>query len=243
MSTISPSRQMPFQPAVYLSWVVPANIQLNQVVTSNLTPPFRFNNSARRYIDGRGRFVSWGAVETFMNDVIKNSADHVDLLCQKLATGQISLADWQLLMVTEIRNTHLVATALAKGGWHSLRAVDYGRVGGRLAFEYRKLRDFAMQIEAGLALDGAFLRRAQMYVKHSRLLYHWTSQQGMAARGWTHERSLLGIADSCQMCVAEAQKEWQAIGRMVPIGLRTCLSNCYCSAAYMNARTGAIQYA
>lgn len=54
----------------------------------------------------------------------------------------------------------------------------------------------------------------------------------MANRGYVEERSVLGIADHCDGCLAEAGKGWRPIGTLLPIGGRDCKARCRCHFEY-----------
>jgi len=57
----------------------------------------------------------------------------------------------------------------------------------------------------------------------------------MANRGYVEERSVLGIADHCDGCLAEAGKGWRPIGTLLPIGGRDCKARCRCHFEYRMA--------
>lgn len=109
---------------------------------------------------------------------------------------------------------------------------DYGRVGGMVVKQYRYLQRFAEQIEAGLPLDGRFVRRAKMYAESGRSTYHAALRAEMIVRRKSEERSRLAPADHCPECVDEHNKGWGRIGHIKLIGTRECRSNCKCFAEY-----------
>jgi ferredoxin len=139
-------------------------------------------------------------------------------------------------MAREIKSAHLASAALAKGGFAQMAPADYGRVGARLKEQYRFLNRFASQIESGQqGLNGQLPIRSEMYIQAARATYHATERREMEQRGVEEERSILGAADHCPDCLQEADKDWQLIGTLIPIGDRICLTRCACVFDYRGA--------
>ncbi len=167
-----------------------------------------------------------------MDQAIDVSAGRVEALGRQLQQGQIGLIEWELAMRREVKNVLLYSVAVHAGGVRHMTPRQLGMVGAATREQYRYLNRFAREIESGLPLDGRFLQRVRMYAAAGRQLYHRIEREVMEARGMTHERNLLGVADHCDGCVEETSRGWVAIGTLVPIGARTCLSNCRCRIVY-----------
>lgn len=198
--------------------------------------PYRWNEAARRYLDARGRFVPAVAVRDALDASIDESAGRMRDLSQALREGRVSLADWQLGMAREIRASQLAATALARGGWAQMRPADNGWAGQRIRTQYEYLRRFAEQIERGeQRLDGAFLQRAEQYIKAARTTHEEARRREARRAGDVEERSIRHAQDSCEQCIAEAARGWVPIGELVPVGQRACRANCRCSVEFRAA--------
>jgi len=98
------------------------------------------------------------------------------------------------------------------------------RIGAAIAREYKYFEKFVKQVLG--AVNAA--ARAGMYAEAGRGTYEEARAEAMKASGKTEERRLLGIADHCSDCVAEANKGWQPIGTLRAIGDSLCKSNCHC---------------
>jgi len=98
------------------------------------------------------------------------------------------------------------------------------RIGAAIAREYKYFEKFVRQVLG--AVNAA--ARAGMYAEAGRGTYEEARAEAMKASGKTEERRLLGIADHCSDCVAEANKGWQPIGTLRAIGDSLCKSNCHC---------------
>ena len=86
---------------------------------------YAWNEKANRYVDQKtGRFVPRQAVLAEHETAIKASSARVDAISRQLVDGNITLAQWQLAMEREIKNSHTAAAALAKGGWAQMTSIS-----------------------------------------------------------------------------------------------------------------------
>ena len=115
----------------------------------------------------------------------------------------------------------------------------YGQVGAQVRAQLAFFEAFVADVNAGLALDGSFQRRAAMYVQAGRQTFHRAERQEQRAKGMTEEQNvedpLIPEAAHCDgpnSCKAQTAKGWVPIGELVPIGSRTCLSSCRCRLQY-----------
>lgn len=200
--------------------------------SANPAPEFRWNEGAGRYTQN-GRFVPQKTVRGALDTALDRSSENVRRITERLRAGEISVKDWQLQMVPEMRSAHLAAHALAKGGWAQMSPADFGRVGQRLRGEYRFLAGFADQVLDGRQrLDGTLARRAQMYIESARSGYHEQERREKQLRGATEERNLLAPSDHCPGCLDADAMGWVPIGTLPPVGSRDCRSRCRCRVAY-----------
>jgi hypothetical protein len=198
--------------------------------------PYIWDARTRRYRGAGGRFVSAAAVRAELDKSIDAAAVAMREASESLRAGGMSLAQWELRMAEEIRNSYLASTALAKGGWARMTPSDYGRAGRAIRSQYEYLRKFAAQIASGQQkLDGTLGRRAGLYIQASRGAYEETRRRDEAERGMDEERRVRHARDSCETCVTEAGKGWQAIGSLRQIGDSQCLSRCRCTFEYRAA--------
>ena len=72
-------------------------------------------------------------------------------------------------MRRHIKNTHLNAIAMERGGWANMTPSDFGRAGQIIRKQYGYLRNFGREIASGKQrLDGTLGRRAQLYTAAGR---------------------------------------------------------------------------
>lgn len=205
---------------------------------SSIRSRYRFNPVANRYIAPNGQFVSWMTVRGEMNHLVRQSEQKIVDLTADLRNGTISVGTWQREMAEELKYLHMSSYALQKGGWHQMTPADYGRVGGLLQYEYKKLTLFAAQMSERGRVTGGDTARARQYARAARHTYFLALRLELEARGFDQEKSVLSPVDNCPGCIEQSRQGWQRIGDMTPIGERDCLRNCQCLYYVRNASTG-----
>jgi hypothetical protein len=137
-------------------------------------------------------------------------------------------------MGRELRRMHLQYAALGAGGWERLGPAEYGRVGGVLRADYRRLVSFANDIANGQESEAAVLARVAMYIGNARRQF-WTLDRERARPSkpgfvLMEIRVLGGItAEHCSDCVAMAG-QWQPFGALpLPGEESACLTHCQCT--------------
>lgn len=202
-------------------------------------PDFRWNATAGRYIAPNGQFVPVSMIRAGLNDFMLSVTDEMAVVSRSLVAGELTLAQWEARMLVLVKDANLAGAAVESGGWFAMKASEFGRAGAIIRGEYGFLHDFAKEIAAGTQkLDGTLIRRAQLYGQRGRSTYYDFAKVRAIESGFDENRSILTPADHCEKCVSEAEKGFQPIGKMIPIGQRTCRTNCRCYVEYRNSRTG-----
>lgn len=203
----------------------------------------RWSERTGRYTNARGRFVTAAAVRADLDRALEESGRTIQRLAGQLQRREIDLISWELAMRQEVKAVQLYSAAMAKGGVAQLSSADLGRIGASVKRTYDRLDAFARQIEAGLPLDGRFAMRTRMYAAEGRSVYEATRRREQERRGFTEARSVLHPADHCQVCVDEAAAGFRPAEDVIPIGSRTCLTNCRCTMQYRHPETGDVSAA
>lgn len=210
-----------------------------------LVPEYFWNQAAGRYASRTtGRFVGQTTIRGELDKAIDNVTERLVSLSRDFRSGKIDGRTWQIESMSLIKQTHLLGAALEKGGWNQLTQSDFGRIGSIVKGEYKYFNNLVSQLESGQQrLDGTLDSRMRLYGQAGRDTYHVFEREDRFTQGYDLERRILHGRDSCKTskrpgCIDEAAKGWQEIGKMVPIGSCTCLSNCRCSVSYRNSKTG-----
>lgn len=190
---------------------------------------FTFDPTTGRYRDDRGRLISEATVRRALDAVIDGQATTMRDLTQQLVDGTIALGLWQQQMMAAVKSVHLVGLAVAHGGWNQLDQSDFGWVGQRIREQYRFAVRFSVEISSGAqALNGTAVARSAMYAQAARATHREALRRIAAQRAVGEERRVLGQADHCKTCLAEARRGWQPFGTLRRIGDSECRVNCRC---------------
>ena len=198
--------------------------------------PYRWEPSAGvsgRYRDERGRFVASSTVRRELDRYL-DTDDPAKALAEALRGRSLSLADAEIAFRRMIKNVHINAAVMARGGYSNMTPRDWGLVGQRVRYNYGKARDMFVQIADGKQrLDGTLTQRMRMYPDAARNTFYRSKRANLRS-DVTHVRSIRHARDSCIECVQLDQKVF-AIGDpayKMP-GQRICLTRCRCSEEYL----------
>jgi hypothetical protein len=204
-------------------------------------PLYTFDPRTARYRSKRsGRFVDPTAVRRALDAALQNQAAKARALAEQLRTGTIDAEAWELGMRDVIKSTQLFASAAGRGGFAQMDAHAFGLVGQRVRQQYTFLAKRVEQIVNGLPLNGNFLQGAEGYAKAAKPAFIAAMADTVESSGFDEVRSITHPAEHCDLCLSEEAKGFQPIGKMIPIGERTCLSHDKCSVEFRNSQTGEI---
>lgn len=182
-----------------------------------------------RYRLPSGRFVSRLTVRTTFEQSLANLTKLTDSLAGDLRAGRISLNAWLDEMRDIVKQTHMAAAELARGGRAQMTPSDYGRVGQAVRRQYEFLDRWVAEIKDGGSLQTE--GRARQYLRASRSHYLSREAEEMERRGYL-ARNVLRPGESCAECIAETSKGLVAPRFISPPGTRVCRGNCNCFLAF-----------
>lgn len=193
--------------------------------------PYRWDENLGRYRDAdTGRLVSEALVRLAVDAVADAASDRLADLTERLVRGELRLAEWQVESMRVIKTSHVAAGVAAHGGKTQMTPAAYGFLGSEIREQYRYLRDFARDLEAGtVPLDGRLVARAGMYGQHARVTYEAVRTKDARQYGYVQERNILHASESCSECRDLSARGWVDVGSLPPVGSRRCLSRCRCT--------------
>lgn len=192
-----------------------------------------WNESAGRFVDARGRFVSEAAVRSVIDQIADGAAARMAAASERMLAGDLSLAEWQAEMMRTVKLSQLAASTIAHGGASRMDFSRYGAAGREIRNQYDYLRTFAAQVASGeQPLNGSLTARAKQYGQAARVTFEREYGRDQRNRGYQMERNVLHPAEHCAVCVSESARGWVPIGSLIPIGSRTCRANDRCTVAY-----------
>jgi hypothetical protein len=171
--------------------------------------------------------------QTLLDKIVAATQDRLAVLGQRRAEGMDTLA-WRLQTQAVLKDSHIAAAALARGGFDNLTKADYGVIGSRLRFQYDRLAVLGLDTAPG-AFGARDMARLAMYGAAARGTAADMTHRGAVAEGAAECQNVLGGGESCDECLAETARGWVAADDMSLPGERTCLSNCQCTLDYRGA--------
>lgn len=208
-------------------------------------PGYRWDEGLQRYVNvATGRFVGRQAILDLLDAEIAQRERELSRLLTAFMDGELAPGVWLHEMHTTLRRVHLQMAALGAGGWDRLTAADYGRMGGLLGMDYRRLVEFARAIAAGELTSAQAMARLGLYLGNARRNF-WHGQRVAPRQDATVVlfRRLLGIAEHCDDCVGYADLGWQrADSGQVPAPGEgsVCLTNCRCTRLRIEVPAGEV---
>ena len=188
-----------------------------------------YSQSARRWVNvSMGQFVPDITVINEMRRHVAATFDILDNLTSQLYRGQITLGQWQIAVASELKDAHLAQSMFAVGGKQNMSAVEFGRVGGTLADEYRHLSQFADDIAAGRVSAAQAQARIQQYGKAAQQSF-WR-EYSLTRPGLINW--VLHPADHCPDCVDLAAGSPYTAATLPThpgAGETVCRGNCNCT--------------
>lgn len=191
-------------------------------------PVLRWDSVAGRYRTARGQFVSDLAARAAVDELLTTTAGRLEALTVRLQSGGLRLADWQEQMRGELRNVHGALATVAHGGKAQMSPADYGRLSGRLRFQYERLSVFALDLAQGRVSGPQAASRARAYARAAYLTYEGTRREDARRRGAGEEKWTRRASESCEGCKTQSDRGWVSVGTLPPLGSQPCRGNCRC---------------
>ncbi|MFH0938257.1 MAG: hypothetical protein V1899_03115 [Planctomycetota bacterium] len=200
------------------------------------TPKYGYNTTANRYVSLKtGKFVPRQTIKSISTRQVTKSRNAMLGLAEQLKAKTISVADYRVATMQQLKVLHVSQATAAKGGWAQMTQASYGQVGGRLRYQYNRFNNMIGQIESGKQkLNGQFMQRVQMYAKAGNATFAESERAAMDERGMKQERRMMHGSEHCDGCIEQAAKGWQPLGTLPPIGSQQCLTNCLCEFIFQN---------
>lgn len=155
-------------------------------------------------------------------------------LTRRLASGSLSVSEWQMQMGQSLKNSHIRLAALSAGGRSQITQRHLGVVGGRLRGEYARIANFAQEMKAGQISVAQAIARSKLYAQSALQTFHAGEKISREQEGKTMAmRSLDPGADHCRQCPGHATGGFVPLSQIVAIGTDCdCRGNCRCSIIY-----------
>lgn len=198
-----------------------------------ILPGYTYNGNTSRYRDlTTGRFVGRHNIVSLLEQHVNAKEELLSRLTNDLTAGKISPATYVAQTRQELLTLHLQNAAIGSGGFDRLTPTDYGRIGGTVRDEYRRMAAMAQGVADGTVSEAQALNRLHMYVGNARSQFYAAERDRVAPSSPDMillGRRVLGTAEHCDDCVTYANHGWQPIENVAIIGDSQCDGNCRCS--------------
>ena len=200
---------------------------------------FGWSQESQRFRDlESGRYISERQVRDFVDNIADLASRRMGEATAQYRAGQITVAEWQATMMETIKASQIASALAAYGGRDQMNASRWGLVGQQIRTQYAYLARFTDDVLSGRQrMNGRMDARARQYGQGARSLYENIRRRESTAAGFRFERNELHPADHCDQCVNQTALGAVPIGTLVPIGRRTCRSNCRCTLVYSRQMT------
>jgi len=204
------------------------------VLSTRLDAAWSYDERTGRYRDERGRFLSQSAVEAIVDSRIERLDATLRRITGMMASGNITLEQWQASVREAIKAAHIQAAIIGNGGRGRMGPAEYGRVGQRLGQEYRYLQNFAGDLLAGRISAPMALARISLYSQSVRGSFWQGTEMRRQQQGFSLMRRILDPqAQHCQDCIGFAAQGIVSLGTLPLPGQRcACRSRCKCRVVY-----------
>ena len=196
---------------------------------------YYFDKRNHNYIRApTGRFVARGRIIELLEKSVAGRERRLFEGIRRLVDGTRSPQVFLSHAKVMLKRQYLQEAALAAGGWDQLTPADFGRVGGKLRAQYRRLSEMTAGVRDGEVSEAQALNRMQMYMGNARAEYFEVERERLppVPQGQTRiERRRLGAKDkgNCDDCLRYDDMGWQPEGALpVPAQASLCNGNCRC---------------
>lgn len=193
-----------------------------------------FNRATLEYLRNNTP-IKPASVKAAADAAVKTARSKMFDLAQQLQQGKITPAEWAVEHNVAIKTLVGAESALARGGFGEMAESDWSRASELTADQWGYSRAFAEDVvggrygKVGDELSEMVIRRAGMYSEYGRAVFENTQVENARDRlGHTKARRILATVNNCNECIEEADKGWQNIDDIAPIGSLVCHSYCHC---------------
>ncbi len=204
-------------------------------VLQRLTPAFRWNQGAARFVGSNGRFVAREAVKAASETVASQAIRDMEAAAAELNRSG-NLAAFIARMRLNLQRATVANGVIAAGGVDQMNPQKWGRIGAELKTQYEYLEAFAERIRTGNLSPAQIAANAKQYGNAPRVAFErFQAQNVMEALGHDEVANELGPGEHGSCEGAGSCVEVSGEGFLSPDdprwsypGERLCRGQCHC---------------
>lgn len=204
---------------------------------------YTWDSEKRLYLDASGAVVPEEKVRSWIDDFAaalallfmgraRNVLETLIEIEINATAFRDAVANWNNLTRADLTGGHIAAVVVAYGGFNVIAPENFAIAERETQVQLSFWDNFVAGVLTGaVQFDGSFVSRTGMYADAIYSTYIKAVRQREIKAGMTEERNILGDANHCtgdNSCIKQSQRGWVAIGSLVAVGERTCLSRCRC---------------
>lgn len=183
--------------------------------------------SARQYrLVSSGRFLSPASVAALRDLFVSGYAQRFDALAARLGRGEITVAEWELAMRSQVRSAFVAQYALGRGGFAQLQTVDRMRLGVLVGEQFVHLHRFAADVAGGQLSEAQIAARSQLYASSSARAEsegHQRAYRGLELPAHPGDGSTACRSNcACRWTVSDRGDSWAATWHLGPVDGEHC---------------------
>lgn len=198
-------------------------------------PPDDFSERTAHFITESGRVRTRAEQRAAIDKLIDHIKKESKRLAAQLKAGKITKRQFEMQMRELLKSGHIISSSVGKGGRARMTFKDWGKVGSKLAWQYRYLQRFTKK--ASSLSEAATVHRASLYASAVRVSYYNTLLADQKQRGAVKTvlgelplmaRRELNAAESCTGCIRESSEQFLPLDEIAEIGSQECGDYCLC---------------
>lgn len=196
---------------------------------------YRYDIRVGQYRSGTsGRFVSPSEIAIVVAESVDRLGDTLSGYADALINDRLSVANFQLSVASELKNSFIQLSLLASGGGKIDKAVEDG-----LGEQLDRLDRFGQAIARGELSVPQIRARSRAYVNSARVLFFQVEALSKSRSGVKSARRILdNQAKHCGDCIRLAGLGYQSLELLVlPGTFCECNVGCKCSVVYRYYRS------
>jgi len=164
-------------------------------------------------------------------------------LVTDLLSGRLSLAEWELSSLTEIKNAAIRMTGLGAGGVAGIGASHVQILSSHIDFQSGRLARLRDQLVGGELSEPQFRYRMGLFARSARSIYFRIQHDTRINYEQFNEalRELDPQSEHCPECIRYQTRGWVPSFRVVAQSVEcSCSNNCRCSVKYRRNPNAAV---
>lgn len=161
-----------------------------------------YDAATKSFIDESGTRMTENELNAVRDQYLDAMDSLMETYAQNLASGAWPMSQFEAEMRRRLKDAHIAEYVLGRGGVAQMTPSDYGRIGAVLKKQYKYLRGFLNDVEAGKETAGQATNRAKNFLGSAR-------QSFSRGRGKSYGLDLpCHPADGGTSCHGNCRCEW-----------------------------------